>query len=355
MAVVDYVVTTSRVSSLRRVTKRSRAIRQVGHRKYLHDAYENENPKIMVLEVREAVFFGSSLQLLTDICGEIGVSATQTDMMELSLSSPRLHSGRSTPSTPDPRRSTKTSYSSMVEKKKYKPLFVVLDLSHVPTVDASAARGCFLQLARICKKNGIILCMVANLRIAWILRSHEVAYNDEEGVLVKERMFDHRRAYFQGQVCDKIILFDTVNEALELCECKYIFDIEHGQVSKKRSKVLSSSSSNLMELERSRPSQIFCQILGIEAAEEEETLLKNLDEDGLFQIEEQHFQAGDIIFEENAVVDAFYIILQGVIAVSKNRDGSKMEVLLEKEKRGVTNRFQLLKREIATYVNVSEE
>lgn len=345
VAVVDYVVTTSRASSLRRVMKRSRAIRQVGHMKYLHGAYENERPKIMTLEVREAVFFGSSQQLLTDICEQIGVSASKSDMIELSLVSPGLHSGR-TPSGPGLRRKQQKNYSSMTKKrKKSVPRFVVLDLTHVPTVDASAARGCFLQLARICKKNEIILCMVTNPRVAWILRSHDVAFNYEEGTDVKDHMFDPHNAVSHGLMYDRIILFDTVNEALELCECKYIDDIEHGKVSRKSRRVL--SSSNLAELDRSRPSNIFCQILGIEGGKEE-ALLKELDETSPGQIEEQHFQSGDIIFDENVATDAFYVILQGAIAVCTKRNSNR-GVVRDSGKLGVT---LLRDREVATYVNV---
>ena len=341
VAVMDYVVTTARVSSLRRVMKRSRAIRQVGHRKYLHEAYENERPKIMTFEVREAVFFGSSLQLLTEICDEIGISASQSDMIELSLKSPRPYSGR-TPSSQEVRRSKEhKNYSSTTKKGKSIPRFVVLDLSHVPTVDASSARSCFLQLSRICKKHEIILCMVTNLRVAWILRSHDVAFNYEVEVEVKEHMFDPSNTLANGLMHNRIILFDTVNEALELCECKYIYDIEHGNASRTSNRVL--SSSNLAELDRRRTSNIFCQILGIEGGKEED-LMRELDE-----LDEEHFHSGDIIFEENVASDAFYVILQGAIAISSNSNSNR-GVVIDSEKHGATF---LRDREVATYINVS--
>lgn len=187
--------------------------------------------------------------------------------------------------------------------------------------------------------------MVTNPRVAWILRSHDVAFDYEEGTDVKDHMFDPHNAVSHGLMYDRIILFDTVNEALELCECKYIDDIEHGKVPRKSRRVL--SSSNLAELDRSRPSNIFCQILGIEGGREE-ALLKQLDETSPGQIEEQHFQSGDIIFDENVATDAFYVILQGAIAVCTKRNSNRGAVR-DSGKLGVT---LLRDREVATYVNV---
>ena len=194
VALVEYVVCTSKVSTLRRVLRQSRAVRQPHQRKLIQDvAYNNLNPKIVTLEVRETVFFGSSLGLLSKICEEININASSKDMIEISESSPRLHSrSQSTPTPPslkslkEKRKSSEKSIEKIYnktssEQKKSVPRFVVLDLTQVPSVDASAARSCFLQLVRICKSNGVFLCAAgANIRIVWTLRTHDVIYSSEE-------------------------------------------------------------------------------------------------------------------------------------------------------------------------------
>ena len=43
-------------------------------------------------------------------------------------------------------------------KRRSCPQFVVLDFSLMHSIDASAATSCFLQLAKLCAKRGILLC-----------------------------------------------------------------------------------------------------------------------------------------------------------------------------------------------------
>ena len=67
---------------------------------------------------------------------------------------------------------------------------MVLQLSQVPIIDVSAARGCFLQLAKMCSKKDIVLCAAgANSQSEWMLRSHDVAYNLEEEEILKKSNF----------------------------------------------------------------------------------------------------------------------------------------------------------------------
>ncbi len=82
-----------------------------------------------------------------------------------------------------------------------------MDLSSVSNVDASATRGCFLQLARICARRKIIVCAAgANSRIDWMMQTHGTAQHaDADGLAI-------------GSVesNDKIILFNDLDEGVWL-------------------------------------------------------------------------------------------------------------------------------------------
>lgn len=153
VAVVEFVITSSVItsSSLRRVLKQSRAVWEPQHRKLLQDiVYDTRNPKIITLEITETVFFGSSMLLFSKICDEINLEPNQTDLEEIILASPRHHTSRS----PSISRQHKSA-ASKKKAKKIRPRFVVLEMTQVANVDASAARSCFLQLAKMCSKNGM--------------------------------------------------------------------------------------------------------------------------------------------------------------------------------------------------------
>ena len=107
-------------------------------------------------------------------------------------------------------------------KPKTKPQYVVLDLSHVTFIDASAARGCFLQLSKMCASRDIMLCgSGASPRVDWMLRSHEVAYSDEEEANAKLITLP-----FDDPKLVKLLLFETVYDALEYCEVKLLDEME---------------------------------------------------------------------------------------------------------------------------------
>jgi len=332
VAIVEYVVSNSRVSSLRRVLKQSRAVWQPHHRKLLQDVgYDSRNPKIVTLEVRETVFFGSSLLLLSRICDEIGISASPTDMMEMSMASPR-HLGRS-PATPTPsslmslkkKRQSSESASGQRPPLRGRPRYVVLDLSQVPNVDASAARSCFLQLAKMCNKNGIILCAAgANDRVDWVLRSHDVAYSSgDEGIVKNELLYPHRTIDRAETPSGKLVLFDSLHGALHLCENKLIYELEHK--TKPSSHLLPPDiiHHSLMEsghAVKTKLSTIFSRILGM-GNESEKKMLEAFEEGGAAQIREITMYYGDDIFSKDDHADSFYVVLAGCVEICRETNG----------------------------------
>ena len=221
VAVVEYVVTTSQVPSLRRVLKRSRAVWEQQHRRFIQDTvYDSRNPKIVTLEITETVFFGSSLLLFSQICDEIGFSATPTELEDMAMSSPRNHSG----SRSKVNRKRKDGKNLLANQR---PRYVVLEMNQVANVDASAARSCFLQLAKICFKNGVVLCAAgANSRVEWILRSHDVLYTAEEEDVIKSIMHNPLEPVSVEIPSGKLILFSNINECLELCENQLIYEYQ---------------------------------------------------------------------------------------------------------------------------------
>jgi hypothetical protein len=81
------------------------------------------------------------------------------------------------------------------------PRFLVLDLTSIHSIDASGARGCFLQLAKMCAMRNITVCAAgADNRINWILESHDTAHHmDIDG-------------FASAKSSDKIILFAGLDE-----------------------------------------------------------------------------------------------------------------------------------------------
>lgn len=330
VALVEYVVFTSKISTLRRVMRQSRAVRQPHQRKLVQDViYSNQTPKIVTLEIRETVFFGSSLGLLSKICEEININASSKDMIEIAESSPRLHSR--SPSTPTPpslkslkekRKSIQNSDQSLENKlpaevKKAIPRFVVLDMTHVPSVDASAARSCFLQLARICKTNGIILCAAcSNLRIIWTLRTHDVLYTSEEESEIKKSLtyphIGNRSILPEG----KLLLFDSIHEALFMCENRLIYELEHKHSTYMNPvpvDVIHHSSMHAHNM-KTKISTLFSRILGDNSLDKD--LCNSLD-NGNIQIEEIDCFYGDTIFSKGDSSECFYVVLAGSVDICR--------------------------------------
>mmetsp|Transcript_4349 Transcript_4349/g.5009 ORF Transcript_4349/g.5009 Transcript_4349/m.5009 type:complete len:1009 (+) Transcript_4349:92-3118(+) len=334
VAVVEYVVTTSQVSSLRRVLKRSRAIWNVEHRKLLREkVYDSLNPKIVSLEITETVFFGSSLLLFSHICDEIGISASPTDMHEIILASPGLVGSRS----PAPLRHRKQKRQNSYVSKKKRPRYVVLDLTQVANVDASAARTCFLQLAKMCAKNGIILCAAgANRRVDWMLRSHDVSYTTEEEDIVKGFMLNPFDAVLVSTLpSGKLILFPDMNDCLELCENQLIYEYEQSLIIKPPKLGHSISNPDLFsqqkeEVEVKTPlSVIVGRMLGLDEPDNQH-ILESFDPGGIAEVDEQEFHEGAKIFSKNEVSDSFFVVLSGCVGVCKNpsREAQKKRMIL---------------------------
>lgn len=330
----EYVLSTAKVSSLRRVLKRSRNIWQPQHRKLLQEiGYDCRNPKIVTLEMKETVFFGSSLPMLSKICDEIGISATATDMVEMSFASPR-HLGRS-PATPTAksllsslkknREMSQAPLDNQARGKRSRPRYVVLDLSQVPNVDATAARSCFLQLAKMCSKQGIILCGAgANFRVDWILRSHEVAYSAEEEDVVKKGLLHPYRALDDVAIpFGKLLLFDSLNVALHLCENKLIYDFNQKMKSSPRMvsiDVIPHSALGSGQSLKTKLSTIFSRMLGMGHHEQEHHKLIAFEVGGSAQVEEIEFNFRDDIYEKGEAADSFYVVLAGCIEIYRDGD-----------------------------------
>lgn len=224
MAIFDFVWTTASVSSVVRVSRRSLAMWRPIERTYVENqVYNAQSPKIVTLECRGSVFFGSSMQVLSSILEEAGLNVSVEETAEISrVNSPLPHHSRIS-SVRLPAHLSPVSVSpgsSRLERRKKEraqqperkniilaprtpPRFVVLDLASVSNVDASAARGCFLQLAKMCAARKIGVCAAgANSRIDWIMQTHDTAHHvDVDGLAT-------------GLIgsSDKIMLFNDLDE-----------------------------------------------------------------------------------------------------------------------------------------------
>ena len=288
-AAVDHVFTSARTSSLRRVNRRSRAIWTPDDWRLLQDgAYDINNPRIITLEVGGSIFFGSSQKLLDDICSEISLEMVplgtdnadtgrnnsnngkdnELDEKDLLMSPHRSSYLLSSPSSSTPigstpmRRRIRTkpptdrrnqdinndqtnkNLTTLQIQSQQKPLlpsrpdYLVLDLSSLSNLDASAARGCFLRLARACGRAGTLVCASgAPPRVEWMLRSHSIAYDVDEEMQVRKGLLEEQRkkgrdggrgggsSSSRGTTnssssnnLDRLLLFETVFDALEFCE-----------------------------------------------------------------------------------------------------------------------------------------
>lgn len=321
VAVVEYVINSSQLPSLRRVLRRSRAVWEPQHRKLLQDiVYNSKTPQIITLEITETVFFGSSLQLFSQICDEIGLDATPVDIHDLNLASPRFHSGRS-PSI-QKKHTKEIKHIKETIQKQNRPRYVVLEMTQVSNIDASAARSCFLQLAKICSKSGIVLCACgANSRVDWILRSHDVTYSSEEEEILKRFMLDPLEDVNVSLPTGKLILFSSINECLELCENQLIYVYKHNNL--REPPKLGSKGSKLdllsgedVEDDKTLLSVIFGRVLGIEC-NNEKSVLKYFDKGGSAEVDEIELDAGQKVFVEDETSDGFFVVLRGSVTIGR--------------------------------------
>jgi anti-anti-sigma regulatory factor/CRP-like cAMP-binding protein len=307
IAILDQVVVTAKTSSINRVAKTSRAVWTPADAKILHDhAYNPSGPKIVTLEVIGTVFFGSSLNILTRIEDEIGLRED-----EHPVASPI-----NTPHTSSQLLTADRKLSSVggdnqrrSQTKRGSPKYLVLDLMAVSHLDASATRGCFLQLVKMCAKRDILVCASGvTPRIEWMFRSHDVSISteEEEGAVIARLL--SRQNFHKPSSLENILLFVTVQEALEFCETALIhrFDLRKA----------SPSLARISDLTEQSLARVLNHILG--ASEEEKEALRRLDNHRYH--EEKEFSSGDMIFQKNTHADAFYIVLQGSIAKATTTD-----------------------------------
>jgi CRP-like cAMP-binding protein/anti-anti-sigma regulatory factor len=363
VAIIDHVITTAQVTSVTRVIKRSRAVWTPGesnqffvrqkewmnsasvtghdilvqtHSSSLHfstsspaedwkllqdNAYGNV-AKIVTFEVKGSVFFGNSTQLLTNICEDVGLDATQEETQELTMTSP-AHRGY-------PRLAKNQSFTGRVQPNiRRRPDCIVLDLSHLNNLDASAAQGCFLQLAKMCAKRGIVVCATGALpRVEWMMRSHDVAYTTEEEEEVKQSLLD---AESEVEETKKILLFLTVYEGLEFCENLMIQKLTQKITSRQPSFVrLDELIGPADDVGGGVPKEtlphVFSHILGLHDSELSKLSVLERQE---FH-EEVIFNEGVVIFRRDTDADAFFIVLKGAVAlvredyIKPNRQHSKI-------------------------------
>lgn len=324
IAIVDYVVTTARVSSMTRVVKQSRAVWRQDQRQILNmHGYHIQHPKIVTLEVKGTVFFGSGLQLLTQITDELSINVSEMDMQDIMTQSPRHVRSSSTPSPLSNLRKVKqerfveNSQKQPLFKaptpKKTKPRFVILDLAQVPNMDSAAARGCFLQLAKMCSRNGVVVCASgATARVDWILRAHSCAYaaDDEE----KEKgKFGRKSEDPSEEGPNKIFLFETLYEALEYCESMLISELQPSTPNRGRMSPGNLYAPRSLRQETISLSTAFVNLLGLNR--DDTTMLEAFEKREAPFHNETEYHSGEAIFQQGLTSDAFFVVLSGSVAV----------------------------------------
>lgn len=279
--------------------------------KLLQDHAYGRVAKIVTFDIKGSLFFGSSIQLLQNISEDIGLEATQEETQELNMASPapRGH----------PRLVKNQSFTgrNLIQPNiRRRPDYIVLDLSHLNNLDASAARGCFLQLAKMCAKRGIVVCATGALpRVEWMMRSHDVAYTIEEEEQVKQSLLD---AESEVEETEKVILFLTVYEGLEFCENLMIQKLTQKVTSRRPSFIRLDeliAPTDTDDLGAALPKEtlphIFSHILGLQDSE--------LSKLSVLESQEFHEEVmcreGDVIFRRDTNADAFFIVLKGAVAL----------------------------------------
>jgi SulP family sulfate permease len=306
VAMVDHVMTTARVSALNRVPKRSRAVWSPEHWKILQThGYHSQHPKIVTYEIIGSVFFGTGQQLLSTISDEIGIDATLEEVTEEAAIMSPHRAGYLMTKSPGSGGATKKPKSPLMRPR---PHFLVLDLAQMPNLDASAARGCFLQLAKMCSKRHILVCAAGLCpRVDWMLRAHDVAYDEIEGERIKQ---DMEGGILPTGTCDKILPFLTIYEALEFCESQLIQQLDRLNRSPSFIGLKDIAPSTVRRKGKATLAEVFSFILGLR--EEDKKLLDSLSDETYHQ--EMEYNAGDCIFPKDTHSDSFGVVLKGAVA-----------------------------------------
>jgi CRP-like cAMP-binding protein/anti-anti-sigma regulatory factor len=321
VAVVDHVVLTATTSTITKVFKRSRAIWTKEENNILHNHAYNINwgPQIVTLELTGTIFFGSALQTLNRISDEAHLNEDIADAPANNvMHSPMTPHAPSLSAMTRRRSLDQMAISAPMGKQidhvvvapagRRTPKFLVLDLIYVTHLDASATRGCFLQLVKICAKQGIIVCASGvTPRTEWLFRTHGVAFpTNLESSEVKARLCSHNHGT-NSPTCDNALLFVTCEDALEFCENALL----HEYRAKRQIPVV----TNLVGPKAQSFTSVLAKIL--RASDDEKEVLSRLESQRYHEV--KVLKSGEILFQLNTHSDAFYVVLQGAVA---NNSGS---------------------------------
>jgi CRP-like cAMP-binding protein/anti-anti-sigma regulatory factor len=325
IAICDQILTTAQATGVNRVERRSRAIYTPEDSRVVHEkAYSAFCPKIITLEIIGNLFFGSSLNVLNRIYEDIGlgvdddnhnnnhppdmapsfkVDTTTTTTLETISEVTPLTGHHAANKIPD-----------KTPRLTRPPQYVVLDLMGVTHLDASATRGCFLQLVKMAAKRGIVVCASGvTPKIEWMFRSHEVSYEtilDEDDAKAKLLSADRQRKHTEN--IERILIFSTVAEALEFCETVLL----------RKANVTFRSFASMEDLSQQNLddetkehtiSTVLTHFLGCSGTKKAEILDRLI---GLRHHREIVYKAGQIIFSMHQPSDAFYVVLHGSVANS---------------------------------------
>jgi len=319
VAIFDFVVTTASVSSVIRVSRRSLALWRPQERAFIeNNVYNATSPKIVTLECRGAVFFGSSMQILSNILDETGINVSIEEKAEISRINsplphhPRMNSlrlpGSLSPASVSPgqrmkgkRQKPKTPMNNAIVLRA-PPRFLVLDLAAVSNIDASAARGCFLQLAKVLSRRSITVCAAgANSKIDWIMQTHDTAKHFDVDSLACGLIESN----------DKIILFEDLDEALQFCEKILVAEAPSQTLSFKRLEdYLVGTQGNTEGISLSTA---FTHFLGLEP--NDAAALIDYERGGNSFHSETLYKSGETIFATGTNTDGFFVVLSGSVVL----------------------------------------
>ncbi len=319
IAICDQIFTTAQATGINRVERRSRAVFSPDDARLVQEnAYHTVHPKIVTLEIHGNLFFGSSLSVLNNLYSEIGLADGAdgtTATTTATVAAPRdaleaLSEEKQKPGFEKMFRSTKP------------PKYIVLDLMKVTHLDASATRGCFLQLVKKAAKKNILVCASGlSPKIEWMFRSHDVSFEspeDEE----EERGKFLSLGKESRKVPDKILIFVTVAEALEYCETLLLKKLNGGFSS---TSFTSLYDESYFEESKEHTISNFLSYF-LRCSKGEAKILDRLLDHRYHR--EVIYNTGQIVFEKNSSSDAFFVVLNGCVA---NSTASNIHVSRQKE------------------------
>lgn len=313
-AIVDQVFATAKATGVNRAEKRSRAVYTPSDAKIIHEnAYSAFIPQIVTLEVFGNIFFGSSLNVLNNIYQHIGLKKEE----KFTSKTKKIPITELNAIAEVPNLSAEVAEGAGPVGLSRPPKYVVLDLMGVTHLDASATRGCFLQLAKMASKKNILLCASGlTPKIEWMFRTHEVSFQTIEEEEEEKAKLLNRKAKVQ---IEQIFIFTTAQEALEYCETLLIGNIT-GNFRSSRS--FNDEDYLLAESKEHDISNVLIHFLRINRTGEKAKILERLLASRFH--EEKIYKAGESVFEKNKNSDAFYVVLDGCVA---NRSATALEAL----------------------------